>query len=399
VAVLTNVAAGALGLLVLVTIGGYAFGGSVLLMASVAAVGLAFAGLTVLTVQLTEYSRAAAGMSGGFLGGAFLVRAAGDMAQEGGSALSWFSPLAWGQQTAPFVLDRWWPLLLLVAFAVATTAVGFALAERRDHGAGLLSTRPGRPRAHPRLGTPLGLTARLQRASILGWGLSLVAGGLLYGAYADALRGAIDDMPEVFVELFGAEDLLAGYLGYMAVFMAYLAAGYAIMTMQSLRSEETVGRGEPLLATPLSRSEWLGTTLVVAAAAVVGIMVATGAATGIGAAIVTGQGSLIADLTLAHLNQVAPVLVVLGVAALSFGLAPRLLPAVWALPAYGMLVGTFGQLLDLPSLAHALSPFEHPADMPLEPFRVMPTAVLLAVAGATAVGGVAAFRRREIDAT
>lgn len=164
-------------------------------------------------------------------------------------------------------------------------------------------------------------------------------------------------MPEVFLDLFGAEDVLAGYLGYMAMFMAFLTSVYAILAVQGLRTEETSGRGEPVLATPVGRRAWLGTNLAVTASAVVVLMVVTGAATGVGAAIVTGDGAHVAELSLAHLNQVPAVLVVLGVAALLFGVLPRAIPATWAIVGYGMFVGTFGPMLALPQAAHDLSPF------------------------------------------
>lgn len=86
-------------------------------------------------------------------GRAELVRAAGDSLTEHGSLLSWFSPLAWSQQTRPFVDGRWWPLLLSLGLAAVTTAGAFALAGRRDLGAGLRAARRGpagvgRRRAH-----------------------------------------------------------------------------------------------------------------------------------------------------------------------------------------------------------------------------------------------------------
>jgi ABC-2 type transport system permease protein len=399
VALITNVAAGLAALVVLVGVGGYSWTGSVVLAASIVAVGLTFGGITAVTAQVTEYSRAAAGLAGAILGAAFFLRAGGDMIRQGGSGLSWFSPLAWGQQTAPFVLDRWWPLLLNLAVVALTVPLAVVLSAHRDLGGSFLRVRPGPPRAHPSLGTPVGLAFRLQRASIIGWGASLVVGGMFYGAFADALRGAIEDMPDVFVELFGADNLLAGYLAYMAMFMALFVAAYVIMALHGMRSEEIEGRGEPLLATPLSRTAWLGSNLVVIAGGAAVILAVTGLATGAGAAIVTGEGRHVADLTLAHLNHLPAVYVVLGVVTLLFGMWPSSIGLAWALPVYGMLAGTFGQLLDLPSLAYDLSPFEHPSDMPLEPFAIVPALVLLAVAAGLATAGVLAFGRREIDTT
>ncbi|QBI20214.1 ABC transporter permease [Egibacter rhizosphaerae] len=400
VTVITNLVIGAAVFGVMVAVAGFGAGGSALFAASIAAVGVGFGGIATITAQLTEYSRAAAGIAGAALGAAFVLRAGGDMAAEGGNALSWTSPLGWGQQTAPFVLDRWWPLALPLGLAVVAAAVGYALAVRRDVGASLFSARPGPATAAPSLGTPLGLALRLQRASILGWGAALIIGGLVFGAYTDALIEALADMPDVFLELFGgAEDMVAGYLAYMAEFMAYLVAAFAIMAVRSLRNEETGGRAEPVLATPVSRWAWLGSNLAVAAAAVVVLMGLTGAATGAGAAIVTGEAHHVGELTAAHLNHAPGPLLVLGVAALLFGVFPRAVPIAWVLVGYGLVVGTFGPLLDLPEAAFDLSPFEHPAEMPLEGFALAPVAILTLLAIVAAALGLLAFRQRGVNVT
>ena len=399
VAVITNLVAAVVVTATMIGVGGFAWRGSLVFAVGLAATGLAFAGVTTITVQLSPYARGAAGLAGAVLGASFLVRAGGDMAEMGGSWSSWLSPLAWAQQTAPFVLDRWWPLLLSLTFAVATTAIGYTLATRRDLSAALLASRTGPREAAPRLGTPLGLAARLQRGNILGWGTGLVIGGLAYGAYADALTDAFADLPEVFTDLFGAQDLIAGYLAYIATFMALLAAAFAITAVQSLRGEETSGRGEPVLATPVSRTAWLGSHLAVTAGATVLLLVVTGLVTGAAAALAVGDAALVWQLTLAHLNQAPAVWVVLGVAVALLGVLPRAIAATWALVAYGLIAGTFGPLLTLPELALDLSPFAHPAQLPVEDLAVLPLLALTGLAALAAVVGILAFRRRDLDLT
>ncbi len=397
VALLTNLVAATVVFGALVGIAGFAVAGSAVFAVGLAATGMAFAGVASITAQLSSYARGAAGLAGAALGAAFLIRAGGDVAAEGGTTLSWFSPLAWAQQTAPYVLDRWWPLALTVAFAGVTTGVGFLLAARRDLGAGLLATRPGARYAAARLGTPLGLAARLQRANTLGWGTGLVVTGVAYGAYTDALTQAFTDLPEAFLELFGAEDLVGGYLAYIATFMAFVAAGAAIGAIQSLRAEEARGRAEAVLATPVSRTAWLASHLGVAAVTVALLLAVGGLATGASAAAVTGDGGLVWDVTLAHLNQIPAVWVVLGLAGALLGVVPRAVSATWALVVYALLAGTFGPLLNLPELAQDLSPFAHPAELPLEELAVTPLVVLTAIAVVAAVIGLVAFRRRDLD--
>lgn len=397
VALITNIAAAGALLLALLAVGGLEVHGSLLIAASTAAVGMAFTGITTITVQLTEYSRAAAGLAGGVLAAAYILRAGGDMASTGGSLLSWLSPLGWAQQTAPFVLDRWWPLALLLVLAAVTIAAGFALSSRRDLGASFLAVRPGPPRAHPSLGRPWGLALRMQRASIIGWTAALAAAGFVFGTFADAILD-VDEVPEVFLDLFGAEDLLAGYLGVMTVFMAIFVAVYCVLAVQGLRFEETKGRVEPVLATPLSRTAWFGTNLAAIVLGAVVMSIGIGLANGLGAAVVTGEAHHMWDLTVAQLNTAPPVLVALGLATLLFGLAPRAVAAAWVVPFYGLLVNIFGELLDLPHAAVVLDPFGHVAQMPLEDFALQPVVALTAAAALSAVVGLRAFTRREITA-
>lgn len=397
VALLANVAVVGLTFVVLVGSAGYPAAGSLLLAASIGAVGLAFAGITTVTAQLSSYPRAVSGMAGATLGAAFVIRGAGDMVREGGSAMSWVSPLGWGQQTAPFVLDRWWPLVPMLSLTAVSVTIGYALSARRDLGASFLAVRPGSARAARWLGTPIGLAFRLQRANIIGWTVALVATSAIYGAYAETMGDSAADLPEVFGDLFGEADLVAGYLAYIAVFSANLMGLFAVGAMRGMWIDESAGRGEPILATPVSRSVWLGANLVVTGGAAVAMSVLSGVAGGLTAAAVTGEASHVGDVLAAQINQTPAVLVVLAVAVLCVGAAPRAIALGWAVVGFALFVSTFGPILNAPQLLLDLSPFEHVANVPVDPFEIVPVAVLTAVAVAVAALGFAGYRRRDLQ--
>lgn len=398
VALVTNLGVALVAFLVLVGVGGFAATGSAVFAVAIAVSGFAFAGVTALTVQVSQYSRAAAGLAGVVLGVAFLLRAGGDMVRQGGSALSWTSPLGWGTQTAPFVLDRWWPLVLSLAWAAVTVAAGYAVASHRDLGASLFTVRPGNRRAAPRLGTPLGLALRMQRASIIGWTLATFVGALSFGAYVDALEKAAADMPAAFLELFGgAETMQQGYLAYMALYMAYMVTIYVILAVHRLRSDEHDGYLQAILAAPVSRWNWLGANVAVTALGTLVLMAVSGLGIGVGAVLVTGRTEYLSDLTLGTLNHVPDVLVVLAVAVLLLGLAPRALAVVWMLFGFGFFMGTFGPLLKLPQALSNVSPYAHTANMPLESFDPVPFVVLLGLAAVLTSVGAVGFRRRDLQ--
>ena len=367
--------------------------------ASVGAVGLVWAGITALTVQVTEYSRAASGLAGAALGLAYVIRAAGDSIDQGGSLLSWFSPLAWSQQTRAYVDGRWWPLALSVLLAVATAAVGYALAGRRDLGAGLVAARRGSPEAAPWLSTPFAYAFRMHRASLIGWGVALALSGILYGVITQPMVDAVPDFPETMVEVLGgdATRILDGYMGTMALTYGVVVAIPAILGVQSARTEETRGRAEPVLATATSRWAWLGSHLIVLAAGAAGLLVVSGVTLGAATAVSVGDVAWVWDTTVAILVYLPALLVVLAIAAVLFGLVPRAIGVTWAVFGFAFLIGFFGPVLDSPQWVLNLSPFEHIARAPLDPLAWPPVLILAAIAAGLAALGLAAFRRRDLE--
>jgi len=377
---------------------GYAAEGSALVGVTMGLTGLAWAAITAVTVQLSTTSRTAAGLSGAALGVAFMVRALGDMLAVGGSALSWASPLGWGQQTAPYVYDRWWPLLLLVALTAACVPAAYALQSRRDFGAGMLAVRGGRVDAAPSLGTPFGLAARLLRGSIIGWGSVIALFGLIDGAFAQAMLDAAGEMPQMLVEMMGGADGLAeGYVAFLAAFSGYMAAAYVVFAVQGLVGEELRGWAEAVLATPTSRSAWAGSHFGVVAVGGALIMLVSGLVTGVAIAAVTGDWAAVGQSVWAHLNMVPGMLVVVGVSALIFGWAPRALAVVgWALVGVIIFVGVFASLLDFPDWFLDLSPFSHLAQMPVEDFAFAPVLWLTVIAAAGVALGLVGLGRRQV---
>src|SRR5690625_2773856 len=397
VAALANLAAAAV-VTALTLSAGYPTAGSVLVGVATEASGMVFAGIAAITAQINEFSRAASGMAGALLGAAFVLRALGDMAEAGGSALSWASPLGWAAQTGPYVHNRWWPLALSAGLAAVTIVLAFVLQDRRDFGASLVPPRPGNTRAHPMLGHPLGLAARLQRGGFLGWGFGILALGIIDGLFTQAMLDAGDAMPPELRAVFGTEQLLDGYVGFLASFVAILVAAYVVYAIQTLRTEESSGRADTVLATPVSRAGWLGSHLTVVAVGAMLVLVITGLGTGIAAAAVTSEGYLIGDVLVSHLATAPAILVVLGLTVGFFRLLPRFMTLIgWLAVAIIAIVDLFADLLDLPEAFRALSPLWHLPKLPVEDFAMTPFLFLVGIAVVTAVLGLAGFRRREIN--
>ena len=398
------VAVGANAVLALLLAGGMAANGhdagdGLLFGASVGAAGLVFAGIAAISVQVTGYARSATGIAGAVLGVSWAVRAAGDMVSDYGSPLSWLSPLAWSNQTRPYVDGRWWPLLLSLGLAVACAGGGYALSARRDVGAGLVAARPEAAAAAPWLRSPLTVALRLQRSSLAWWTAALATFGFVFGGLVDQMADP-EDMSANRVEMFGGslETLADGYLAMITLFTAVLTGIMVILGVQAVRVEEVAGRAEPLLATATSRVGWFGSHLLVVATGLVAVLATVGLATGAGAALSTGEGSHLVDVAVAHLAHAPGVLVLAGVSALLVGVVPRASGAAWVLVGYALFAGVFGRLTDLPPSLRNLSPMEHTGQPPLEDVSAVAVVLLLVVAAGLATVGLAGFRRRDLEA-
>ena len=152
--------------------------GSFALVCGFVAAGWVFGAVTALAAQILATSRETVGLGVGALGAAYLLRAVGDM---GDGTLSWFSPIGWVHRLRPFAGEQWWVLGPSIAVVVVCGAASVALSDRRDLGSGMLPQRLGPPHAGPGSVSLSGLTARLQRGSIIGWSVGLAVLGLAYG--------------------------------------------------------------------------------------------------------------------------------------------------------------------------------------------------------------------------
>ena len=357
--------------------------------------GLVFAGVGLVASQITENTRLAYGIAGGVLAVSFVLRAIGDVSD---GALSWASPMGWAQGARPWAGERWWPFLIAAACVVALHLAGRAMAARRDLGAGLIPPRPGPPRASARLSSPLGLAARLQRGSLAGWVAAVAFTGAVYGSITDAIGQFVRDnqaLADVLTGETGA-SLVDSYLGTSARVVALIGAGFAVQSTLRLRGEETAMRAEPILATPVSRTRWAFSHLVVALLGTLVVLVANGLAIGISAAIVTGDAGLVPRVVGASLAYAPAIWLLIGFAFALVGVWPRGVVAVWILLSGCLVVAFLGPLLQLPGWVNGLSPFEHVPLSPAEPADALPMLALTIIAIALVAVGNAGIRRRDI---
>lgn len=360
--------------------------------------GLVFGAVAAVTAQLTTSSRAASGMALAALGVAFLVRGIGDVIDITGSPLSWFSPIAWAQQTRLFVDLRWWPLALSLAAVVALAALAASLGRRRDLGGALLGGGAGRAAAPGWLASPAGLAWRLQRGAFWGWAIGVTVAAVAFGSLASYLEDALADVPAL--QDWMALDLGAITETFGATMLLYLVlaiGGYAVSAVLRLRAEESAGTGALTIVGGPGRLRWLAGWSLVVTAQLLALLVLAGTGVGAGMALSTGDGGHLATMTTAALAYLPGVLVMAALAAALFGAWPRGATLAWVAVAYALVVGYFGELLELPQWARNVSPLAATPFVPVEEVSAVPLLVLSTLAVVLAAVAFAVFRRRDVQ--
>ncbi|TPX04165.1 polyketide antibiotic transporter, partial [Schumannella luteola] len=342
--------------------GGLPLEGSVLSAVCLALIGLVFFGVGSLAGELAATTRAASGIGVVVVLVAYAFRAAGDaLGTPDVAALtldpawpSYLTPIGWGQLALPFTADRWWPVAVLAALAAVLVAVALVVHSRRELGASLLAERSGRPAAPATLRGAFGLAWRLQWPSMLGWTIGSAALGIALGSLVTAvsqLDFSANPSLQAILQSLGRTDqtdVAKALIPALTAMVGSLAAASGVQAVLRAREEEVAGRTEAVLAGAVSRFAWTGAFLGVAVLTVAVVLLASGAAAAAGFA-VAGNDDFVWLALGQCLVQAPAALTFVAVAALAVAALPRVSVGIaWGLFGVGVVIGYFGQLMDLP---------------------------------------------------
>jgi ABC-2 type transport system permease protein len=367
---------------------GFVFLDTAAMCLGITGVAMVFGGVAAVSAQLWRQARTATGAAMATLALAALVRGIGDVINNSGSALSWFSPIAWAQQMRPFVDLRWWPFALLVVLTVGLMALAAGLESRRQYDDGNIPSSGERPNARPITGV-FGLHLTLQRGQTIGWTVGLFLGGLAFGSMTKSLLDAAKDNP-LLARVLTAQGN-DGVYTTMTQFLAAAATAYVVGAVLRVYSDEESGLGEAVLARAVSRWRWLLTAVASALVGSTVLMFFAGLGNGLGAGITLREPQTIARLTLAGLAYVPAMAVLAGVAALA--VAVRHAWVGWLAVTFVVTSLYLGALLRLPRWLLDLSPVGRttvPTDFPAIALTVM-----VAVAAALTICAGWIYRSRD----
>jgi polyether ionophore transport system permease protein len=365
-------------------------GPSAVLALAIMSVAPVFAGVGAVLSQLTNTRRAALELSAAVFAVAFALRIVADTV-SGAGWMRWLSPLGWAEEIRPFAHPRPLALLPPLAAGALLLAVAAALLRGRDIGSGLLGGRDSRAPRRALLGSVAQFTVRGESGSLAIWLGGTAVYALIVGLVAPSVSAAnIPGGLRREVEKLGGGSIAtpAGYVSFTFLFFVLAVSLFAGSQISAARTEEATGRLETILGLPLSRRRWLWSRLGVGLLAGLAISLLAAVLTWVGAA---AAGSTIAlpKMLLAALNCVTLAVLVLGVGALLYALAPRAGAAL----TYGLVIAAylwqlFGTLLGAPGWLTGVTPFAHIGLVPQASFATVAALVmaLVGVAGAIAAG-------------
>lgn len=356
-----------------------------------------FLAVGALCGELATSRRQAAGLASTVLGISYALRMVAD-AGVGLSGLRWASPLGWIEELQPLTSPRPLALIPIALFVTGLSLATLHLAGRRDLGAGMLSDHSNARTLRRLPTTPLGLAAYLSRSTLLAWGASIMAYGMLLGGIAKSggkIITSSSSLRLVFSRLgvSGAEAFLGVSLLIMSITLGFVAVGQ----VSAMSKEESNGQLVNLLVHPYSRATWIVQRALLGVAVLIlgGLLV--GVATWLGAAL-DHAGVGLWTMIVAGVNVAVPALLLFGAGFLAFALLPRWATiSTYALLVWFFLVEIAAGVTKINHFVLDLSAYHQMAAAPAATVDWTTNAVMLALAFASICVGVFSFQRRDLQ--
>jgi ABC-2 type transport system permease protein len=309
------------------------------------------------------------------------------------------SPWRWTANHIPLTGQYDWAGLALGAVvAIAFLAAGVEIFTRRDLGITVGFRMPGLPKWVLGVRGPISRAFGDQLPRAVSWGIGLGLMGALVGSLVKPMAeqlGADPQLAATFSAMFPDFDISSAG-GFLQLYLQLLliAAGFAAATLVSKwASDETDGRLELVLTTPMARARWVLAGGIAALAAVLLITVLFAVLTGLGA--VSGGLDAVGPMVgSASLGVYAAAVLGIGFA------AGGLFRTSWAAEAAALYVVATYLLdllippLNLPDWVHQLALSAHLGQPMLGEWDLVGVAACLAIAvGGIALGAWGASRR------
>lgn len=362
--------------------GGLPWRGSVLFGASWTGMVVVFGAATALACQVSASSRTCAMVASALIAGAYATRLVGDTTQ---TWVSWLSPFGWNTRLLAWAdTPRWWVLGLYVLLAALLALAAGLLTARRDAGAGLVAPRPGPARGASSLGSAGALVRRSSRGTFWSWTVATAALGVLFGTITPGITDLLDTpvAQEMVTKLGGAGALEDAMVSAILGVVAVVVTCFGVAVLVHAANDEHDGRTEQVLGAGTSRTRQFLAVALVALGGTTVLVLVSGAAMALGYTLVAGDAHSFVRVLGAGAAQAPAVWVVVALTLLASAVRSRWAWAGWALVTVFLLLGEFGDLLELPAWVQDVSPYAHTPRVPAEAMGWPPVLVLSALAAA-----------------
>ena len=347
-------------------------------------------------------NRSAAGLAGAVMLGTYVVHGY-ETALPAFGSVSWLTWFSWTESHLPLAGAYDWPSQLALAMAtVILLVIGTEAFARRDIAVAAGLPVPGLPGALLGLRGALGRSFGEQLPTSLAWGLGLGSYGFVIAAASRSLTEQLATVPDVVRlvdRLFPGVDLATpgGFLQIAFVEFGFVLVGFAAATfVAGWASDETSGRLEMILSTPLSRAR-SAVAGGLAACLAVGLSVAL-----LAASIAAGAGVAGGDAATPAAGAIVLGLYGAGLVGVGFAIGGAVRPSI-AGPAVALLaIATFVidllvPALDLPDWVHQLALSAHLGQPMIGRWDGVGMAACLALAVVGLAVGAWGMRRRDVN--
>ena len=370
-------------------------GGCFLLGGIFCVVGLLFAAIAMLFSQLCYTSRGGIGGSFLVLGVLYMLAAMGNVQ---GGVLSYLSPLGFVFKTLPFVGNRVYPIINILAETLIIAMAAIRLSSVRDLGAGLLPQRKGRAHGKPSLSSPFALALRLTKSTAIVWIVVMFVLGLMYGSIFGDFESFLSqsEMIQMIIAADPGGSMILSFMTYITLIMANIAAIPVINCVLKLRSEEKKNRLEPIYARSVSKAGQFLPYIVIAVCLSVLQQLALSFGLWIAGSMVMAEPFALSDIVTACIVKLPGIWLFAGICVFLTGVLPKLTSFVWIYFGLSFFVVYLGRLADLPSALVKITAFGALPDCPIDEFQAAPFALVTIIAVILSIVGIIAYTRREV---
>lgn len=368
---------------------------SLLYAASLGSIGILFGMMTAIFSQLAETSSSVSGYSIVMLLLSYLVRAVGDVINEG---ISMVSPLGWITRTFAYSENHWWPIVLTLIMASICLMLALILYFRRDIESGILPNRPGKRTALKIWLSPLGLQLKLYKVGLISWAIGMFVFGASYGSIFGELDDFIKDNEMLQQMVAGkGEHYIEAFLPILMIIMAIVSTIPALLSLFKIKNEIDTRRLELILSRPVSRIKLMSSYLVISLFNAIFMIFIAAFGLYIAQASVLDDPFSIWTIIKAGIVHIPAIISFVAFGVVLLGWFNKGHFIVYLYLTYTFFVVYLGQLLNIQNWLKAITPFYHIPEIPVEDMDYLGISILIILSVLLIVIGLIGFKRKDIS--